>query len=171
MIQKASQRRLSDSVQDADLLSLHLRMHVGREERAADHQNVGQRTMTSSLRACDLRLHNSDPPTTTTTTTSPSATQYKPREEAASTPPHLPFSLSGGEGRDRPGLRSDFAGRKGKGSGALDKSAAVALFHPVSPSRPARSTQPEVEFLPCNKSSKAGPNLVAAVFRNNARLL
>lgn len=55
------QRRPSDSVQDADLLSLHLRMHIGREERAAGRQNVGQRTMTSLLRACDLRLHNSAP--------------------------------------------------------------------------------------------------------------
>lgn len=102
---KASQRRLSDSVQDADLLSLHLRMHVGREERAADHQNVGQRTMTSSLRSCDLRLHNSDPPTTTTTTTSPSATQYKPREEAASTlllpPPPLLSQWGGGQRQAR----------------------------------------------------------------------
>lgn len=31
----SKQRRPSDSVRDADLLSLHLRMHVGREERAA----------------------------------------------------------------------------------------------------------------------------------------
>lgn len=34
--------------------------------------------------------------------------------------------------RDRPGLRSDFSGRKGGGRGELDKSAAVALFHPLS---------------------------------------
>lgn len=52
--------------------------------------------------------------------------------------PPAPFlSQRGREEGDRPGLRSDFAGRKGEGSGALDKSAAVALFHPVSPSNPA----------------------------------
>lgn len=34
--------------------------------------------------------------------------------------------------RDRPGLRSDFSGRKGGGRGELDKSAAVALFHPLT---------------------------------------
>lgn len=86
---------------------------------------------------------------------------------------HTDPSPSRGAGwRDRPELRSDFAGRKGEGRGASDKSVAVALFYPfplLTVTQACVMNATEVELL--HTQSRARSNLVTILFRNNTRLL
>lgn len=73
--------------------------------------------------------------------------------------------------RDRPELRSDFAGRKGIGRGESDKSAAAALFYPFSlltGTQACVMNATEVELL--HTQSRARSNLVTILFSNNTGL-
>lgn len=104
-----------------DLLSLHLRMHIGREERAADSQNVGQRTMTSSRRACDLQLHNRDTPPHYHHRHLFQHHPHQSRQGGSSRetqpPPSPSLSLSVG-GRAETGQGSDLISQEGREKGA-----------------------------------------------------
>lgn len=107
----------------------------------------------------------------------PPAPETAGRKQPGHAPPPTPsFSLSGGRGGAETGQGSDLISQEGREKGAARWIRVLPWLYfipspPLTRAEPAWSTQPEVEFLPRNKSSQAGPNLVAAVFRNDARLL
>lgn len=90
----------------------------------------------------------------------------KRREQIDNPPP--PVLSRGARRRDRPALRSDFAGRKGEGRGVLDKSAVVALFHPFPVTQACVMNATEVELL--HTQSQARSNLATILFCNNTGL-
>lgn len=116
---------------------------------------VGHRAMTSPRRVFNLSLCNS-----------PKATHVGEAQEEAR-------GQTGSRGpgwRDKPELRSDFAGRKAEGRGASDKSVAVFyLFSLSTVSRACVMNATEVELLHAQCSARS--NLVTILFGNNSRLL